>query len=55
MEKIFKDFLGAIIPSVGDGLVSLVKGGTMDDAIARTIESLQDKRAQEKFADLKVK
>jgi hypothetical protein len=36
--------------AIVDGVMRLAKGGTIDDALATTIERLQDERAKAKFA-----
>ena len=55
MEALLIKFLGAVLPSLVSGAAEFIAGKSMDDALARTIESLETKRAQAKFENLQVK
>jgi len=53
VSSLIESFIRLVIPGIVDGILSLVRGETLDDAIAKTVHSLQDSRAKLKFPNLR--
>lgn len=54
MSEALRDFLFTAIPALVAGAVELARGGSKEEALAKTIETLETERAKVKFPDLHV-